>query len=347
MYPLQSNSLAPLNQWYVAALSEEIGRDPTERWLLGKPVAMYRREDGTPVALDGRCPHRSYPLGRSRTVGDDIECGYHGIRFRPDGSCASIPSQTIVPRTCRVASYPIVERWKWLWIWLGDPTLADETKIVDHFEIGLIDPSCRPHGPAHHSVPGRYMLLHDNLLDLNHINFLHQNTIGVQGVDDILPAIEAGEDWIQTLYSFKSVPCPTFHGGIFNYTGPVDRQFGIRFQAPCLHVGFDEYSTPSVDGVAGKAIGALRVYHAITPSKVDSSHYFFAVTVRSEDQASQMEEGLLEGLSAVILEDISAARDIEALIGKLPGDPTELLLRADEACVRGRRMMDRLIGAEA
>ena len=47
--------LAPLNQWYVAAWSNEVMREPMERWLLGEPVALYRKENGDPVALDGQC----------------------------------------------------------------------------------------------------------------------------------------------------------------------------------------------------------------------------------------------------------------------------------------------------
>ena len=92
MYPLKDGLFAPRNQWYIAAWSSEVGRQPIERWILDQPVAMYRREDGAPVALHGRCPHRSFPLGRSRVDGDNLQCGYHGISFRPDGSCASIPT---------------------------------------------------------------------------------------------------------------------------------------------------------------------------------------------------------------------------------------------------------------
>ena len=50
------------NAWYVAALGDEVSRTPLARRLLGLPVMLYRRLDGTPVALEDPCAHRSFPL---------------------------------------------------------------------------------------------------------------------------------------------------------------------------------------------------------------------------------------------------------------------------------------------
>lgn len=106
MYPLAEGLFAARNQWYVAAWSKEISRAAMERWILNEPVAFYRTEAGKPVALGERCPHRHFPLGKSRVVGDNVECGYHGITFSPTGSCVSILSQTTVPTGCKVKAYP-------------------------------------------------------------------------------------------------------------------------------------------------------------------------------------------------------------------------------------------------
>ena len=83
MYPLAEGMFAPKNQWYVVAWSDEVTREPIERFILDEPIALYRKRDGSPVALHGRCPHRSFPLGRSRVVDDNIQCGYHGITCGP------------------------------------------------------------------------------------------------------------------------------------------------------------------------------------------------------------------------------------------------------------------------
>ena len=92
-----------------------------------------RTEDGTPVALEDRCPHRRLPLSMGKLVGDDVlQCHYHGLRFDRTGACVRVPGQDMIPKTARVKSYPVVERYKWLWIWMGDPALADPAKIVDY-----------------------------------------------------------------------------------------------------------------------------------------------------------------------------------------------------------------------
>ena len=85
------------NAWTVAATSAEVGREPFRRTFLDEPVVFYRREDGSPVALFDRCPHRIVPLSRGRLRGDEIECGYHGLRFDPTGRCTRNPHGENIP----------------------------------------------------------------------------------------------------------------------------------------------------------------------------------------------------------------------------------------------------------
>ena len=91
MYPFKEGSFAPRNGWYVAAFTYELKHELLSRWILNEPVVLYRTESGVPVALDGRCPHRHFPLGKSCLKGDEIQCGYHGITFGPDGKCTRVP----------------------------------------------------------------------------------------------------------------------------------------------------------------------------------------------------------------------------------------------------------------
>ncbi|MEO0033735.1 MAG: hypothetical protein RIS94_3493, partial [Pseudomonadota bacterium] len=81
MYPFSEGSFALRNAWYVAAFGSEVTRALLARTILNQPVVLYRKEDGTAVAVGGRCPHRHFPLGASCLKGDSIVCGYHGIAF--------------------------------------------------------------------------------------------------------------------------------------------------------------------------------------------------------------------------------------------------------------------------
>ena len=73
------------NQWYVAATDHEIGQRPFGRMILGEPIVFYRAEDGTPVALEDRCPHRRLPLSMGKLVDGVLQCHYHGLRFDQGG----------------------------------------------------------------------------------------------------------------------------------------------------------------------------------------------------------------------------------------------------------------------
>src|SRR5437762_9919963 len=66
------------NYWYVAAWNDEVSREPLARTVLGEDIVLFRKRDGTVVALENRCAHRRLPLSVGRIVDDSIECGYHG-----------------------------------------------------------------------------------------------------------------------------------------------------------------------------------------------------------------------------------------------------------------------------
>src|SRR3954471_1224979 len=86
------------NRWYVIAWSHELpaGRLFARR-IAGQPVVIYRRNDGSVVALDDRCPHRHAPLHLGRLEGDDVRCMYHGLKFNPEGRCIEVPGQVATP----------------------------------------------------------------------------------------------------------------------------------------------------------------------------------------------------------------------------------------------------------
>jgi nitrite reductase/ring-hydroxylating ferredoxin subunit len=110
----------PMNCWWVAAFSDEVGQKPVGRWLLDTPVLLYRTAAGEAVALDNRCPHRGAPLSLGTRKGDAIQCGYHGFTFGPDGACTRIPSMKTVVSAVRARRFPIIENAPFVWIYVGD-----------------------------------------------------------------------------------------------------------------------------------------------------------------------------------------------------------------------------------
>src|SRR5947208_10186817 len=108
------------NSWYVAAWDREVSRRPLARTYLDEPVVLFRKEDGTPVALQDRCCHRYLPLSRGKLEADRLRCGYHGLLFDADGKCVEIPGQANIPPQAKVRAFPTQERVGWIWIWMGD-----------------------------------------------------------------------------------------------------------------------------------------------------------------------------------------------------------------------------------
>lgn len=163
------------NCWYIAGWSHQITREPQQRMLLGEPVVLYRREDGTPVALEDRCVHRLAPLSLGRVEGDRIRCLYHGFQFDADGKCRDVPGQEMIPDRACVRAFPVVETNNWVWVWMGDPARADPSRIAA--SKSLDDPQwVLATGQLDYAA--NYELINDNLLDLTHLAFVHAASFG-------------------------------------------------------------------------------------------------------------------------------------------------------------------------
>lgn len=338
MYPFKQGDFAPRNGWYVAAFCADIGEALVSRWILGEPVVLFRKADGTAVAVGGRCPHRYYPLGASPRVGDAIQCGYHGITFDPDGLCTRVPSQLTVPGVYKIPTYPLVERGLWAWIWMGDADRADESLIPSLEEIGfgLEGFIYKPFKTM--LVQGRYQLLNDNLLDLSHLGFLHGSSIGTEENASTPEERTQGEGFIKSQRWMRDAECPALMAEVSGYNGRVNRLSGMAFHAPGFHAGLDD--TFAADG--GACINAARVYHAVTPATPHETNYFFALGSTSEERV----EGFKASLAPVLDEDVFATEEIEKIIQRSATLPPELMLKSDATAVSGRRMLQAMMDRE-
>lgn len=347
MYPLADGLFAPLNRWYVAAWSEEITRAPMERWLFGQPVVMYRRTDGSVVALEGRCPHRHFPLAKGKVIGDNLQCAYHGITFGPDGRCVRVPTQSFAPAACRTRSYPVAQRGLWVWIWPGDATLADTARIPETEIQDAPAPAFSIRVREYRHVKGRYMLLHDNLLDLSHLEYLHAAGIGSAGAAGVREQRSEGEDWVRSERQQTDAPCPPHFQELLAYRGPVTRRFGMTCHVPALHIGFDEFERAAAGPGEPLRLGGFRVWHAITPGRSKEAHYFVAAGRDFAPDDAALDAGMRQALSRTLDEDVMATESIEALIESLPERPRDILVQGDATCVRGRRLFESMIRAES
>jgi phenylpropionate dioxygenase-like ring-hydroxylating dioxygenase large terminal subunit len=85
-------------EWLSLARDDEVGTRPMAVTAHGVPLVLWRPEAGAePVVLADRCPHRLVPLSAATTVGNRLQCAYHGWQFDATGACADLPSQEGAP----------------------------------------------------------------------------------------------------------------------------------------------------------------------------------------------------------------------------------------------------------
>lgn len=350
MYPFENCSAIVRNRWYIAAFASEISREPIERTLLGKPVALYRRQDGQPVAIYGLCPHRYYPLAKGKLKGDAIVCGYHGFTFGPDGKCIDVPSQGAGAGFCQ-PTYPIVERGPLCWIWMGDAERCDPALIPPYADFGLDEPGWRYSSPNYFRIKGRSQLLIDNLMDLTHLPYVHHHIGGGEAMKN--PTIEEQDRPVSYRVSrMGKVPFTPFHEHIFG----SDARFGglSDFSAITDFYGpeFIRTSLPITTAVEGldqvpSALGALYILHGITPETERSTHYFGFSTRNFRLDSEELDAFQLQSDCKIRQQDVEAIEAVEARVDLAAAAQRELLVRSDKPAVKVRKMIQAMIDAEA
>ncbi|MDA0261133.1 MAG: aromatic ring-hydroxylating dioxygenase subunit alpha [Proteobacteria bacterium] len=265
------------NYWYAAGFSEEVGRDFLARTYLNENVVLFRREDGTPVALEDRCAHRRLPLSLGKLIGDTVECGYHGLLYDCAGTCIKIPGQDRVPKGTGVKSYPIVERHRYLWIWMGDPKLADESTIPD---FSRIDDPAYEVSNIKFRHDAHVQLIIDNLMDLSHLAYVHSTTTGSPQIAELAQVETVRKDnTISVKRWMEDVPAPRTHREFGGYNGNMDSWQVSEFSPPTyVRVSYGSRGTgsgvPGSDWFEDQGHWGFYVFHGLTPETEMTAHQF-------------------------------------------------------------------------
>ena len=265
----------PRNLWYIAGFDEELPPGKLlARTYLGDNVVLYRAPDGSPRALEDRCPHRFAPLSAGTLQGDAIQCGYHGLTFDGSGTCVRNPHGAI-PKAACVRAYPVRERDRLLWIWMGEPEKADDSLIADFSDIA----AAPEHGMFRGHLPTACdtMLLVDNIMDLSHVDFLHPTTLGGGAISRVKPVVEDLSDRRVkvTWTSSGDVAAPAFDAHLRVQNQPTDQWTEVTWFAPsCMYlsVGVTLLGEPRSRGLSSVNL------HLGTPERPGHAHYWYWTT---------------------------------------------------------------------
>lgn len=331
------------NAWYVAGWEAELAGGTFTRTILDEPVLVVREGGETNAFIDA-CPHRFAPLSMGKIGEGRIQCAYHGLQFDMAGRCTHNPhGNGARPASLSLRTFPVRCQEGIVWIWMGDPALAAASAPPSY--PFLVDPEMATvHGYLH--VSAHYELVVDNLLDLSHVEFLHPFLSKPGSSAQIrFKAVQEGDAVTAYHHMDDQFNTPLFEMLLGNDVERIDARAHMHWTAPAnlmLDTGATLVGQP--DGRNAR----LPQAHLLTPETENSTHYFWGVSRNSLRDDVKIGEMLKHAISAAFeQEDEPMVRAVqERMRGKDLFDLSPALLPNDEASVRARRILQRLIKSE-
>lgn len=332
--------------WYTAAWSQDVARTPVARTIIDRHLVLYRKTSGEVAVLDDTCPHRFAPMHRGRIVGDEIQCGYHGLRFDAEGRCSHNPhGNGATPRAAKLRSYPVVEIDGLVWVWMGEGEPADITEIPRFPELANADYAFT----SEHTLEMQLAidLIVDNLLDLSHAAYLHPGTLGAaEGTKDVCSVKKSGTRIQSDRLITGAPPAQVFQAT--GAAGPdeiVDYWANMRWDPPGVFAMDAGIVAAGGEKAAGKILSSVQI---VVPSTADRSYYFWKMfrnyNTDSDDLTGAIEAAVYEAFGNEDEPMIRAVQD--RMAGRDFWEMKPLLLAQDSAAVQARRIVEGLLANE-
>lgn len=164
--------------WYPALFAHELKHNEHKAVeLLGDNIILFRDKDGSPCALENRCPHRGPLLSLGQVNVWDIgtiTCRYHGMTFDKHGDCVAFLADGPDSPACgriKAKSYPAQEVAGIIFIYMGIQDPPDIMDNLPHAREVLKDGELIR---SRMTVPYSYLNQLDNTVDMTHVGCLHR-----------------------------------------------------------------------------------------------------------------------------------------------------------------------------
>ncbi|MFC5476077.1 Rieske 2Fe-2S domain-containing protein [Paraherbaspirillum soli] len=327
------------NSWYIAAYSNEIKRELFARTLVGEPVLMYRKLDGSIAAIADRCSHRRVSLSRGKLIDDRVQCTYHGLEFNHAGECVRIPGQDAIPQRACIRSYPVAEKDGFVWLWPGDASLAADHPVPDYF----MRSSPRYEGKTFFTpVKGDYLLAIENLLDLTHLPHVHPQAFEAD-ISNFHPKVKVEENLITATRTLSDVPnLPMYIPAM-----GIDRVDRIQVAtfAPGGNLRVDSIIRPVGSDDLSKAL-TVYIFVQVTP-ETDTTHFAYTGLYRDFALGNPaLTDKLHEEFIEVVLQDTSIIEHQQRNHEQDGSDVKVIDILVDHASLAARRIVRRMYEQE-
>jgi vanillate O-demethylase monooxygenase subunit len=228
---------------------------------------------------------------------------------------------------------------------MGDPTLADAHRPPQPAWIEIPEWECSS-GYFHH--PGNYVSMHENLMDLTHLTFLHANTIGTPDYASAPYELDLKDGH----YKLMRNVVPTTLSPVWAKTTGLDgcttaaRIATSEFLSPGLHqvsvTFYDSALTPS-----HRPEFHIRTAHILTPETHGTMHYFIVHGRDFAQNDDAIGEFMHEQLFAAFNEDVEGLGALEAVLGDVDEHTYEISVASDAPAVAMRRYLKKRADEEA
>ena len=336
------------NAWYVASTPEEVTYKPLGRKICNQAMVFFRGHEGKIAALEDFCPHRGAPLSLGRVCDGNLVCGYHGLEMGCDGKTVAMPGQR-VRGFPPIRSFAVAERYGFIWVWPGDAAKADENTIPE--PIWHNKPDWAYGGGMFH-IQCDYRLMIDNLMDLTHETYVHDDSIGQKEIDEVPCKTVTDGDQVATSRFMNNIEAPPFwkmalRGSDLAGNVPVDRWQICRFSPPSqvmievgvAHAGKGGYDAPDSSKVYSVVVDYL------TPESDTSMWYFWGMARKFKPEDAGMTAAIRAGQHKIFSEDLQMLEQQQHNLLRHP-DRKLLMLNIDAGGVQSRKVIERLLAQE-
>jgi phenylpropionate dioxygenase-like ring-hydroxylating dioxygenase large terminal subunit len=166
------------NQWYIIAESKEIKSRPVSFRRMGENLVLWRDSNGQLSCMADKCTHRGVALSLGKIKEGRLQCPFHGLEFKTDGTCSCIPAngrKAAVDARFNANAYLTYENHGFVWIFWGEAAkVTPPPAFFDNLD-GLHYNSRQDIWTTH------YSRAIENQLDVAHLPFIHRKTIGKGG----------------------------------------------------------------------------------------------------------------------------------------------------------------------
>ena len=220
-----------INEWFpVAAVADLAPGSALPFRLLDGRYLLLGAENGTVSAVPDTCPHRGAQLSLGSFDGRELVCPYHGWRFGSDGRCVQQPAHPgrTPPSANDLAPLALRPEYGLWWVCLGDePRNLPRYPAFDRYRDQNILCDVR-------TVSAAGPRLIENFLDLAHLPFVHEGSLGVGDHAEVVDhEITIGAEEIEATggHFWQPQPGPGGSGGTWvTYSFSVSHPYAARLR---------------------------------------------------------------------------------------------------------------------